>query len=204
MKTRIAVSILVLSVIVLLIIGGCATTAKITEQATGCGTLLVGRIEATCEDFAQMWNMNGRHTNNITIDLRNLSTNEAISIRSRGADGIFYIDDPEYGVYTIEKFSYTGRGSRTTFSLYHLLNDGVIFSIEKNAVYLLGDIEWYAKCIEKESKEYSRAASHYTYEVHTAHRYRKNFVELRNWFESTYPQSGWNDKNWINVEYVSK
>ena len=204
MKTRIAVSLPVLSVIVLLIIGGCATTAKITEPATEGSTLLVGRIEVTCEDFAQMWNMNGKHTNNITIDLRNLLTSELISVRSRGADGIFFIDDPEYGIYTIEKFSYSAGGSRTTFHLGHLLNDGVIFAIEKNAVNNLGDIEWYAKCMEKESREYSRSASHYTYEVHTAHRYRQNFTELRSWFESTYPQSGWNDENWINVEYVSQ
>jgi len=204
MKTRIAVSLSVLPVVVCLIIGGCATTAKITEPATEGSTLLVGRIEATCEDFAQMWNMNGRHTNNISIDLRNLTTNEAISVRSRGADGIFFIGDPEYGIYTIEKLSYTSRGSRTSFNLCHLLNDGVIFAIEKGAVNNLGDIEWHAKCIERESKEYSRAGSHYTYEVYTAHRYRKNFTELRNWFESTYPQSGWNDENWTDVEYVSK
>jgi hypothetical protein len=74
-----------------------------------------------------MWSMKGKHTNCIAVNLRNLTTNEAISVRSRGADGIFFIDDPEYGIYTIEQFRYTARGSRTIFNLSHLLNDGVLF-----------------------------------------------------------------------------
>ncbi len=204
MKARKSVSILILIFIVFLIIGGCATTSKITEPTHAGSILLVGRVKATCEEFEQMWNMNGEHTNNIEIDLRNLSTNEVTSVRSRGADGVFYVDDPKYGVYTIERFSYTSRGSRTAFSLYHILNDGVTFSIEQNAVYNLGDIEWYAKCIKRESKEYSEASTQYVFEVQTTHYYQQNFAELKTWFENTYPDSSWNNKNWINIDYITK
>jgi hypothetical protein len=150
--------------------------------------------------------MNGEHTNKIEIDLRNLSTNEITSVISRGVDGVFYVDDPKYGVYSVERFSYTSHGpGGATFNLYHILNDGVIFSIkEQNAVYNLGDLEWYAKCVKRESKEYSRAVVEHLYEVQTKHYYQKNFTDLKAWFEISFPDSSWNNRNWINVEYETR
>jgi hypothetical protein len=204
MKTRIFVSIFSFIVIVILILGGCASSGKITEPTHAESVLLVGRIKATCEEFEEMWNMNGEHTDKIEIDIRNLSTNEMTTVRSKGANGVFYVNEAQYGVYTIERFSYTSRGSRTVFNLGHLLNDGVNFTLDQNAVYNLGDIEWYAKCKKRESKEYKDKGAQYIYEVETMHYYQENFNALKVWFEATYPESSWNNRNWINVEYTKR
>jgi hypothetical protein len=201
METRVLVSTFIIIFLGFLIIGGCATTGKITEPTTEDTVLLVGRIRATCEDFEKMWNMNGIHTNNIEIDIRNLTTNEVTSVRSRGTDGVFYVYDPESGVYIIERLSYISHGPRgASFHLSHFLNDERTFSVEQNAVYNLGDIEWFAKCIERESKEYSKARVSSLYEVQTTHSFQKNYAEVRTWFENTYPDSTWNKMQWISVD----
>ena len=114
MNRTLVATLLITIFTVMLILGGCATTSKISEPTHENSVLLVGRVRATCEEFEQMWNMNGVHTDKIEIDLRNLSTKDMIAIRSKGADGVFYVPDAEYGVYTIERFSYTSGGSRTT------------------------------------------------------------------------------------------
>jgi hypothetical protein len=179
--------------------GGCATTSRITEPTSADSTLLVGRIKATCKDFEPKWKMNGEHTNGIVIDLRNISTNEVISVRSRGADGLFYLVDPKEGLHVIERFSLTTGSTKYTFNLWHMLSDNVTFTIDQNAVHNLGDIEWQSICITKESKEYSKTGSYTKYDVQTSHYYLHNYAELKTWFETTYPDSSWTKMNWINV-----
>jgi hypothetical protein len=205
MKTRILISILTFILVVLIITGGCATTSRITEPTNAESTLLVGRIILACTNFPGNWHVNGEHSNGIMVDFRNISTNAVVSVKARGYDGIFYVVDPEAGGYIVEKFTIETSGGRHRVLLRHETNEYTFFKIQRNAVNNLGDIRWFASYESMESKEYARrGGSKGIYRANTSHTYELNFTELKDWFGETYPDSAWNNKNWNNLEFISK
>lgn len=191
-----------------MIIGGCATTGLITEPTNVDSALLLGRIKLTCTEFPASWHMNGDHTNGIVVALRNLSTNKTVTVRSRGADGLFSVIDPDAGDYIIEGFTIK-VSSKTASKMYritlgHETNDNIYFKIQRNAVNNLGDIRWLANYETKGLSDTTGKVTTTTYLVNTSHNYECNYSELNVWFGKTYPDSAWTGKNWIGVEYISR
>ncbi len=203
MKTKTSVSISTFIFIVLIIIGGCATTSRITEPYNADSTLLVGRIMLTCTDFPNQWHVNGEHTNGIEVNLRHMSTNKVVSAKARGYDGLFYLINPAIGKYRIERFTLETGGSRYRINLQYAPRKDTYFNVESNAVNNLGDIEWYEKCEAEASKEYTPGGSYTTLITTESHNYKHNYAQLKSWFTKTYPDSGWNNMNWNNAFMIS-
>ena len=195
MKSRTFVIILILVLAVLIIIGGCATTARITEPTSPSSTLLIGRIKVTCTGFPSGWNANGDHANGVIVKLRDVS-NEIISIRARGADGLLYLVDPDIDRYTIVQIHLqTGTGSHT-LTLRQGTSDSI--HIKGNSVNNLGDILLRFDYVSKKAAEYTKAGTYTEMKVNSSLEYKDNYDEVKAWFEETYPESAWNNKNWVN------
>jgi len=199
MKTKILISITILILISFLLIGGCATTSRITEPTSPDSALLIGRIKLTCTEFPKTWNINGDHPNGVVVYLANVSTKEIIKVRSRGSDGLFYLIDLDVDKYVIVAFSFQSGGSRHTVNLGFETKDVRYFEIKRNFVNNLGDIKWRSKYETKVGTEWSKAGSTTTFSVKDSYNYLGNYDEVKSWFEETYPESDWNNKNWINA-----
>ncbi len=196
MKTRTLISILILVLAVLIIIGGCATTARITEPTSPSSTLLIGRIKVTCTGFPSKWHANGDHTNGVIVELKDVS-NEIISIKARGADGLLYLVDPDIARYTIVQIHLQTGTSRSTLRLDHRTNDSIY--IKGNSVNNLGDILLRYDYVSKKAAEFSKRGTYTEIMVNRSLEYKGNYDEVKAWFEETYPESAWNNKNWVNI-----
>ena len=196
MKTRTLVSILILVLALLIIAGGCATTARITEPTSPGSTLLIGRIKVTCTGFPNKLYANGDHADGVIVKLKDVS-NEIISIRARGVDGLLYLVDPDIDRYTIVQIYLTTGSSSTRLRLDHRTNDSIY--IEGNSVNNLGDILLRYDYVSKEAKESTKSGTSTVIKVNRSLEYKGNYDEVKAWFEETYPESAWNNKNWVNI-----
>ena len=214
MKTRTLVLISILILICILLIGGCATTAqptkptsttrtaRIPEPKSPSSTLLIGRIKLTCTEFPNNYHVNGEHTNGVTVYLWNYATEEVISIRSHGADGVFYLIDPEpaNGRYVLFGFGMETGTSTLTLNLRYTIEDKPYdFVLTENAVNNLGDIRWNERYETQSSKEYTDKGSQSTFASVGSHVYELNYDEVESWSKRTYPDSDWSMKNWVNA-----
>jgi hypothetical protein len=207
MNTKKPFLISVSFIIILLLIGGCATSHRIKEPSTDSSTLLVGRITFNCSGFPQQWHVNGQHKDGVTIYLWNFAKEEYITIRSHGADGLFYLIDPEPvdGRYVLVGFGLQSGSSRMTINLgYEIEDEPYVFILTKNAVNNLGDVRWDERYQAEVSKEYDRKGSQTTMEAEGSHKFENNFNEVESWFKTTYPESDWSRKNWVNVTRLKK
>jgi hypothetical protein len=193
-------------IVTLLLVIGCASTHKIKEPSGDSATLLVGRITFTCSNFPKQWNVNGVHKDGITIYLWSYDTEEYISIRSHGGDGLLYLIDPEAvnGRYALLGFGMKTGSSRMTINLsYNLEDDPYFFILKENAVNNIGDMTWTEHYAAEVSKEYSQKGSQTYMETDASHNFKRNYDEVESWFKSTYPDSDWSRKNWVDVEKIT-
>ena len=195
MKNKIKISITIPILVGFLLIGGCATTARITEPTSPGSTLLIGRIKVICTGFPSKWHANGDHTNGVMVKLRDVS-NEIISIRAHGADGLLYLVDPDIDRYTIVLLHVQVGTSRTLLDLYYRTSDPIY--IKGNSVNNLGDILWRCDYVSKKAAEYTKSGTHTEIKINNSLVYKDNYDEVKAWFEETYPESAWNNKNWVN------
>jgi hypothetical protein len=203
MKNKKVTLIGVLFIVGLILFWGCASSPKIQEPSSATSTLLVGRITFTCTGFPKQWNVNGEHKNGVTVYLWNYETEEYIPIRSHGADGLFYLIDPEpaNGDYVLAGFGMETGSSRMTISLaYQIEDEPYYFTLTKNAVNNLGDITWSEHYKTEVSKEYDRKGSQTTMETESSHKFERNFKEVETWFKNTYPDSDWGRKSWVGLD----
>jgi hypothetical protein len=199
-------SVFILSGILLVFIsisGGCATTPKIKDPPTPESGLLVGRIKLTCTDFPGSWGVNGDHTGGIEIYFRNVSTKEIISVKSSGEDGFFYILHPPEGGLILYDMKFVKKSARQTTTLPYRFEEVIGLGIKPSSVNNVGDIHWSNHAETRESKEYSQKGSHATLHAESSHEFRFNYKEVENWFKKTFPDSAWNDKNWVSVAPLS-
>ncbi len=195
MKTRTLFASIILIFVLIAFLGSCATTARITEPTSPGSTLLIGRIKVICTGFPSSMHANGDHTNGVIVKLRDVS-NEIISIRAHGADGLLYLVDPDIERYTIVQIHLqTGTGS-STLNLRLGTRDSI--HIKGNSVNNLGDILLRFDYVSKKAAEYTKAGTHTEVKVNTSLEYKDNYDEVKAWFEETYPESAWNNKNWVN------
>jgi hypothetical protein len=199
MKTKVIGSVMSVVLIGLILVSGCATTSKISEPTTADSTLLIGRIKLTCSNFPNYVRVNGEHTNRITIEVRNVSTGEVLSTKSKGADGLFYFENPEVGEYAIVGYTIITRGGNVSATFRYFYNRSNRFIIKPNAVNNFGDINWVCKLESITDKEYSRSTYQTTASWSNECFHIGNYAEVKSWFKTTYPDSSWNYKNWVNL-----
>jgi len=178
------------------LLGGCATTGKVTEPSRPDSTLLIGRIKLACSNFPQYWYCNGEHTSGIVIDLRNVSTKEIVSIKSKGSDGLFSLIDPKEGIYAIIRLTFKTGSGRSTTTLYFGDRKSRGFKIVRNSVNNMGDISWQEIYLTKIDE--STGATQDSLD------FKRNYEEVKTWFGATYPESEWNRKDWLNVDVIVK
>jgi hypothetical protein len=206
MKTKTFLSILASIVIGLLLISGCSTTPKIKDPVNPESTLLIGRITLICTGFPHDLPLNGIHTDGITVYLFDATTDETLSMRSHGADGLFYMtEDISYDrvLYIVDFVIKTGS-TRQTITMPYRLEDIPYIVLEANAVNNLGDIKWYEQYTAKGSKEYDDRGLQSTFHVAAYHEFKRNYNEVESWYKKTYPESEWNRKNWVNLEIETR
>ena len=195
MKNKLKISITIPILVGFLLIGGCATTARITEPTSPGSTLLIGRIKVICTGFPSSMHANGDHTHGVMVKLRDVS-NEIISIRAHGADGLLYLVDPDIERYTIVQIHLQVGTSRTITNLRHGTRDSIYIKV--NSVNNLGDILLRYDYVSKKPAEYTKAGTHTEMKVNSSLEYKDNYDEVKAWFEDTYPESAWNNKTWVN------
>jgi hypothetical protein len=178
---------------------GCATTPEVKDPADPSSGLLIGRITLTCQDFPGSWGVNGVHTGGIEIYLRDISTKEITSVKSRGRDGLFYIVDPADEGYIITEFKLVKKSSRQTTTLPYRFEEVIGFGITPGSVNNLGDLYWYEQAETKESKDYSKKGSSATVHATSAYQCGFNFKEFENWYKTQFPDSQWNDRTWVST-----
>jgi hypothetical protein len=207
MKTRVLVSISIPILICILLIGGCATTAKPAKPGKPPGarlyfeptnedsSLVIGRITLTAENFPSKWRIKGDYTNGIVMHLRNFKTNEIINVRSRGADGFLHLLLDTPGQYEITGFFYKNKEGNTTVTLRYRSSYPHLINIKKGTVNNLGDMHW----IEKFEETAYKAGGKSEFKVSEELRFIENYDQVKEWFQKKYLSSAWNNKNWINV-----
>jgi hypothetical protein len=194
MKTKVMFILFIPIFIGIMILGGCATTGKITEPSRPDSTLLIGRLKLTCSNFPQNWYCNGEHTNGIAIDLRNISTKEIVTIKSKGSDGLFFLLDPKEGTYAITRLTFKTGSGRSTTTLYFWDDKSRSFSVARNSVNNIGDIGWQEMYLTKIDESYGGGAggkgrSSITGATQNSCDFKCNFEEVKTWFAATYPES---------------
>ncbi|UCB46769.1 MAG: hypothetical protein JSV25_04940 [Spirochaetota bacterium] len=205
MKTNILFLISITLLISLLLIAGCATTSLIEEPTNHESTLLLGRIKLTGENFPISWNMNREITSGLAVYLVDISTKEVITIRSFGKDGLFHLIDPDAGQYAIKGFELLKKSTGMRISLSYPRGpiQPIYISIKKNCVNNLGDIRWNEVYATQVSKEVKTNRTEVIFSVIGMHTFKHNHDEVENWFRETYPESVWNQKEWVDVTISS-
>ena len=200
MKTKVAVSVMSVILIGFIIMSGCATTSKISEPTTADSTLLIGRIKLTCSDFPNYVHVNGEHTKGITIDVQNVSTGEVLNTKSKGADGLFYFENPDAGEYAIVGYTIITKGGNVRATFRFLYDKSNRFNIKPNAVNNFGDISWVCEFETITENEYTdRGAGQTTANWSNECSHIGNYAEVKTWFKTTYPDSNWNSMDWIDL-----
>jgi hypothetical protein len=185
-----------------LIIGGCASTGKMKGPSDSESTLLIGRIMMECSDFPANWRANGKHTRGIVVDLQNMNTDEVFSTKSSGADGLFQFMNLAAGEYRLIAYSREWGFSSGSTTLGHWEEQEHRIRVRNNTVTNIGDVHLWMKFETIEEKNIEKAGvSTTTARVRETCYFRKNFEEVRSWFASTYPESSWNEVDWISIEY---
>ncbi len=199
MKTGRLSFIVILSLTVLLLIGGCATTEKVTKPTTyrSGDTLLVGRIKIDCRDFPRDWRINGEHTMGLRVYFVDPKTKKVVKVASRGNYGVFELVDPVASQYIITGFTFIHKSGNRTFNDSYPIKNTYI-NITKNSVNNLGDIIWYEKFTGQEK----RGGGSSTFQRAGIHKFKLNYDEVESWYRNTHPESSWNERNWVDVEYL--
>lgn len=204
MKTKVMFALFIPIFVGIILLGGCATTGKITEPSQDVSTSLMGRIKLTCSYFPQYWYCNGEHTNGIVIDLRNVSTKEIMKITSKGPEGLLFLPVKE-GRYIITRLTFKTGGGNTKTTLYFGDDKSRSFTVFRNVVNNIGDIHWEEIYLAKTDESYgsgggSKGGTSITGSTQNSCNFKNNYEEVKTWFAATYPESEWNNKKWHNVE----
>jgi hypothetical protein len=202
MKAKIFLLFAVPALIGFTFFNGFAKPARLQKPVGPESTLLMGRIKVICTNFPKNYEANGDYTKGITIVLKD-EWNNIISVTSRGNDGFFHLVDPKFTNYTIIRFSIEIAGTRQMLQLAIQAKD--VFAIHKNSVNNLGDLLWRVNYQSSETTEYSAQGDTQTpLNAGTMIECLANYEEVKSWFESTYPESEWKNKNWENIPVVAQ
>jgi len=126
--------------------------------------------------------------------LRNVDTDEIITVKSRGSEGLFFLFDIS-GTYRIGELKYEIKGGRSWTTLYYTANIPLTIKIEEGAVNNIGDIHWTESFETITEKDGSTTYGDSKQDC----RCLRNHDEVKEWFRMTYPDSDWNTKKWSNV-----
>jgi hypothetical protein len=179
-------------------INGCATTSKIKEPVSVDSTLIVGRITVTCNNFPDNWHINGEHKSGIIVHLQNFKTDETTSVRSKGPDGLLCIYDI-YDSYKITSFTFENMAGGWVSTINYNSSYPKVIKIKKGSVNNLGDIYWVETFGPKTEKVYTKTKRYQTGTSTQELIFKDNYDEVKDWFQNTYPDSNWNNKNWTNL-----
>ena len=206
MKTKALVVGVALILVGLIFAGGCATAPKINSPENPESTLLIGRITLICTGFPANYHLNGTHKNGINVYLIDDSTNETISIRSRGADGCFhFVGNYDHDrLFYIDGFYFETGSSMQTITMPTQLEGPPYIVLEANAVNNLGDIVWRVEYSVEGTTDYDERGSHSYFDVKEYHDFKGNCNELKSWFKTKYPESDWNQRKWYDLEIVTQ
>jgi hypothetical protein len=199
MKSRPVVFFTGVLIVMSTIMVGCTTTPKITDPPTPASGIIIGRITLTCKDFPGSWGVNGDHTRGIEISLRNLSTKEIVSVKSSGDDGFFYLITPSDESLMFWELRFVKKAARQTVTLPYRFEEIIGVGVRSSRVNNVGDIHWIERAETGESKEYSRKGLHTTLSAHSSYEFKLNFNEVANWFKAIFPDTAWNNKEWVSV-----
>ncbi|HUT65269.1 MAG TPA: hypothetical protein VMZ05_03865 [Spirochaetota bacterium] len=177
---------LILSVVLILVVTVFIGGKFVKEPDEDLHTLLIGQIKLEASGFPGESHVNGIHTGDIEIHLKNKLTGEIVILTSALGSGCFYMVNPETENYRIVKLYTLIHNPRYRQTLSMGIPTGGNISILNGKVNNLGHLVW-----KVDHKSESWDLSH-------------NFhADVKAWFEKTYPGSAWNKKEWVDVTILS-
>jgi len=177
----------------LAIVTGCATTSFREEpKAPDRGTLLIGQVQVEIKDWPRK-EMNGVHRRNVQVYLYDNNEKKRYQITSHG-DGVFYVVFPdEKKQIFILGFVVKGNtlgGTNTINVDYRKWVD--LYAGKVNNV---GRI---TATVQTEGIAKQRT-SNIVYDI--SQDVKVDYENIRQWFQKTFPESAWNNKEWVDIPH---
>jgi len=171
----------------ILVAAGCATTAFREEpKAPDMQTLLIGQVQVEIKDWPDA-EMNGVHKRNVQVYLYDNNEMKRYQITSHG-DGVFYVVFPdEKKQIFIFGFVVKSGGATITVDYKKWVN---LYAGKVNNV---GRI---TATVQTEGIAKRRTGST---EYNTSQDVKVEYGGIRQWFQLTFPDSEWNNKEWERV-----
>ena len=174
----------------ILIAAGCATTNFREEPVGGMGTLVIGQVHVEITDWPSQ-EMNGVHKRNIQVFLYDIGEKEQIQVLSR-EDGAFYIVFPNTKKQIfLQGFVVKGMTRKGTSTVTVKYGKRVILYPGK--VNNVGCIVCKIHTASISKKRTTRT------EYDIIQNVEVDYEDIRQWFQLTFPDSAWNDKEWERV-----
>jgi hypothetical protein len=177
--------------IVILVAAGCATTTFREEpKPPDRGTLLIGQVQVEIKDWPSR-EMNGIHRRNVQVYLYDTGKKKQNQITSHG-DGAFYLvfTNVKKEIY-IQGFIVKGsdRGGTSTISVEY----------GKRVILYPGKVNNMGRILCTVQTTGIRKMSTKTTSYDTVQDVKVDYEDIRQWFQLTFPDSAWNDKEWERV-----
>jgi len=186
--------LLILFIPLIVLLTSCATTKFIAEPKTpDMGTLLIGQIEVHVSDWPEPSAMNGVHRRNIQVHLYDSAERKEIKMTSRGEGTFYLVSENRTKMIDISGFMVRTKiegGPVSTLNLEYgkkvLLQDGKVNNV--------GRIIFIVEVIGQGPGRGNVG----TY-IQTSESYKVKFEDIKPWFRETFPESEWNNKEWVNA-----
>lgn len=169
----------------------CATTKFIAEpEPTDMGTLFIGQIEVHISGWPGQSAMNGVHRRDIYVYLYDYVEHKEIKMTSREEGTFYLICDNSPKMIDISGFMVR----RTRFDTGILnLEYGKKVLLEAGKVNNVGRIIYVVEAMGQSPGMGD------TINIQADVRYKVKFEDIKPWFRKTFPESEWNNKEWVNL-----
>lgn len=145
--------------------------------------------------------LDGEYKNSLIVYLLNLEQNKVAQVTARTLKrdfGLVSFDRLPAGKYQLISVNYKKEVQAGNYIYTYNLGDrsNLVFNVEEGKVSNLGEIviHYYKE------KEMSRFHGKSTVNSNAEYEVNKNYLNVENWFKEKYPESLWNEFDWVNVE----
>lgn len=187
------VLLLVFFILLIVFLTSCASTKFIVEPETpSMGTLLIGQIEVNVSGWPRPTAMNGVHKRDIEVHLYDYTRHKEITMTSKEEGTFYYVTDNNTKEINITGFEVNrvrgGGGDKSIVNLDY----GKQIPLHKGKVNNVGHIIYTIEVTGQSPGMANRTKIE-------ANVWYKVSGDIRQWFKKTFPESEWNNKEWVYI-----